>query len=99
MVEVLNAEEVLMRFSEAVLGEDYFRDRAELSMAGVLVTGRAAGREAGVRVREPEGRMVVRVFVPGSSALSQSFDFPADMATEENLDGYIQQALDSHAQW
>lgn len=99
MVKVLSSEEVLKMASVAFLGEDHFRDRAELSMAGVLVTGRAAGREAGVRVREHEGRMVVRVFVPGSSALSQSFEFPVEEATEETVLQGIQQGLDSHAQW
>lgn len=99
MAKVLNTEEVLVLASEAFLGDDYFRDEPEMSNAGTLVTGPAAGREAGVRVGEREGRMTVRVFVPGSSTLSQSFDFPSEEATEETVTQGIQQALAAQAKW
>lgn len=99
MAHVLTAEEVLTVASETFLGKDYFRDAPEMSNAGRLVAGNAAGREAGVRVGERDGVMTVRVFVPGSSALSQSMTFPADEATEDTVVAHLMVGVAEQARW
>lgn len=99
MAHVLTAEEVLTVASETFLGKDYFRDTPEMSNAGRLVAGNAAGREAGVRVGERDGVMIVRVFVPGSSALSQSFSFPSAEATVDTVVAHLREAVMAQAWW